>query len=142
MITLYNIGELSRKLGISTHKIRYYEKAGLLKPSERTASGWRRFDSSVIDVLVKILTLRELGLSVADIKLIIKNANAIPCQEVKNHLAAQRDKMYEKLKLTQKLCETLDQLSSECSSCDQCFTNCPAILHHIENIDGKAGSRL
>ena len=37
------IEELSDRLGISTHTIRYYERLRLLEPSKRTESGYRIF---------------------------------------------------------------------------------------------------
>lgn len=47
-----NIGEASRKSGISTKMIRYYEQIGLIPASERTESGYRKYALNDVHRLV------------------------------------------------------------------------------------------
>ena len=65
-----NIGELASKVGVQTSAIRYYESIGLL-PKPPRASGWRRYESNMIDRLQVIHTARELGFGLADIRLLL-----------------------------------------------------------------------
>ena len=63
-----NIGEASKKSGISAKMIRYYEETGLLPKSKRTASGYRYFSEQDIHTLRFIRQSRNLGFSMEKIK--------------------------------------------------------------------------
>jgi DNA-binding transcriptional MerR regulator len=43
MATALTISDAARATGVSTHTLRYYERAGLLDPVDRAASGHRRY---------------------------------------------------------------------------------------------------
>jgi len=64
------IGELGRQAGIRTSAIRFYESVGLM-PKPPRESGWRRYDASVSDRLKVIQAAREVGFSLAEIKLLL-----------------------------------------------------------------------
>lgn len=56
-----NIGEVGRRVGLSEHTLRYYEKVGLLPPVRRTAGGQRLFspeDLRLLSFLVKLRATR------------------------------------------------------------------------------------
>ena len=62
------IAEAAERAGISAHTIRYYERAGLLAPIERTDSGHRRFAAEDIEWIVVITKLRATGMSIRRIR--------------------------------------------------------------------------
>lgn len=55
------IGELSRRTGVSTRVLRYYEQQGLLHPRRRP-SGYREFDESDVDTVRRVRMLLAAGL--------------------------------------------------------------------------------
>ncbi|MCX4978988.1 MULTISPECIES: MerR family transcriptional regulator [unclassified Streptomyces] len=61
------IGELSRRTGVSTRSLRYYEQQGLLAAG-RTANGYRDYDESVVVRAANIQGLLRAGLTVDDIR--------------------------------------------------------------------------
>jgi DNA-binding transcriptional MerR regulator len=63
-----SIGELSRLSGLSTHTIRFYESAGVLKPAGRAANGHRRYHSDDVLWLEFVLRLKLTGMPLAEIK--------------------------------------------------------------------------
>lgn len=65
------IGELSRRSGVSHRTIHYYEQLGLLKPAEREGAGYRYYDETALRRLEKIAALKRLGLSLEDIASVI-----------------------------------------------------------------------
>ncbi|MBP1040875.1 MerR family transcriptional regulator [Vagococcus sp. BWB3-3] len=69
----YTIGELSDICGISKRNLRFYDEKGLLKPSKRDSSNNYRYysEEKAIDAL-KIKELKKKGLSISDIKLLVK----------------------------------------------------------------------
>lgn len=62
------IAEAAELAGISAHTIRYYERAGLLAPIERTDSGHRRFAAEDIEWIVVITKLRATGMPIRRIR--------------------------------------------------------------------------
>lgn len=59
------IGELARGSGVAPTAQRYYEKAGLLPESLRTASGYPAFDTAALPRLRFIRAAQAVGLSLA-----------------------------------------------------------------------------
>ncbi|MDJ0555617.1 MAG: heavy metal-responsive transcriptional regulator [Microcoleaceae cyanobacterium MO_207.B10] len=83
------IGQVATVSGFPIKTIRYYEDIGLLSPSvERSESGYRLFQESVISRLDLIKRAKSLGLSLSVIREIleIRDRGLLPCQEVKEQL--------------------------------------------------------
>jgi DNA-binding transcriptional MerR regulator len=66
-----NIGELSRRTGLSVKTIRYYSDEGLVPEVSRTSSGYRRYDQAALVRLEFVRTLRDLGLDLATIRRVL-----------------------------------------------------------------------
>lgn len=64
----YSISALSKKTGLSIHTLRFYEKEGILRHVERTASGRRVYSEDSLGCIIGILILKESGLSLPQIK--------------------------------------------------------------------------
>ncbi|MFV0436704.1 MAG: MerR family transcriptional regulator [Desulfopila sp.] len=62
------IGELAKRLKITTRTIRYYEEIGLMGPTERLGGGTRTYSHDDILRLKFILKLKQLGISLRDIQ--------------------------------------------------------------------------
>ena len=62
-----NVQEMEKLTGLERANIRYYEKEGLLKP-EREKNGYRNYSEEDKETLLKIKLLRELGVSLAEIR--------------------------------------------------------------------------
>jgi len=62
----FQIGEVSKKLGITPRTIRYYEELGLLDPPLRIEKGIRLYSKEDIKRIKFILKLKELGLTLKE----------------------------------------------------------------------------
>ncbi len=62
------IGHVAREAGVNIDTVRYYERAGLLPPPRRRASGYRDYDAEVVPKLRFIRRAKELGFSLDDIR--------------------------------------------------------------------------
>src|SRR5438067_8745549 len=67
------IGEVARLSGKAPSSIRYYEVIGLLEAPERV-SGRRRYRPSVVRTLAVIATAQRAGLSLDEIRLLLRAA--------------------------------------------------------------------
>lgn len=66
--TLYSIGELSRRTGLTVRTIRFYSDEGLVEPTDRTSAGYRQYDITAMAQLDLVRTLRELGIDLDTIR--------------------------------------------------------------------------
>jgi len=62
------IAEAAGQAGVSAHTLRYYERAGLLAPIERDASGHRRFTAEEVEWIVVCTRLRATGMPIRRIR--------------------------------------------------------------------------
>ncbi|MDQ3548641.1 MAG: MerR family transcriptional regulator, partial [Chloroflexota bacterium] len=81
------IGVLAGRAGISTDAVRYYERLGLLKPSQRTESGYRLFTAEDVRRLQFIRRAKLLGLSLNEIRDLLRLADAGQCQPLRGQVA-------------------------------------------------------
>jgi DNA-binding transcriptional MerR regulator len=61
------VGEVASLASVSVRTLHHYDRIGLLKPSERSESGYRHYSDDDLEVLQQILFFRELGFGLAEI---------------------------------------------------------------------------
>ena len=64
--------ELEKELGISKHTIFYYEKEGIITP-QRDDNGYRSYSQEDLQKLIMVKFLRNLNISIDDVKAILNN---------------------------------------------------------------------
>jgi DNA-binding transcriptional MerR regulator len=64
---MYSITEAAKRVSVSPHTLRYYEKEGIIEP-DRTSSGKRSYQDVHIDWLRFVIKLRETQMPIANIK--------------------------------------------------------------------------
>jgi len=69
----YTVNKLAKLSGISARTLRFYDEIGLLKPAKVNESGYRIYEQKEVDFLQQILFYRELGISLEEIKVIVKD---------------------------------------------------------------------
>lgn len=62
------VGQLAREVGTTVRTIQYYDQQGLLSPSAKGPGNQRLYSPADVEELYRILMLKYLGLSLADIK--------------------------------------------------------------------------
>ncbi len=67
------IGEVAKMLGITPRTIRHYEDVGLMGPLNIAENGYRKYAGKQITRIKFILKLKELGISLRDMKEIANN---------------------------------------------------------------------
>lgn len=64
----YSIGQVAKKMGLTAHTLRYYEKEGLLPFVKKSSSGLRVFSDNDLGWLTMIECLKETGMPLKGIK--------------------------------------------------------------------------
>ena len=109
----FPIGELSKRSGVNIETIRYYERAKMLAPPPRTASGRRVYDSTGLRILVFVRRSRELGFSLGQIRTLLRlgGPEKATCREVReiatHHLHDIRAKIEDLKRLERLLSKTV-----------------------------------
>lgn len=63
--TALTIGQVAETIGVSTHTLRYYEQAGLIRPVGRTQAGHRLYAPADLDWLQFVMRLKATGMPIA-----------------------------------------------------------------------------
>lgn len=70
--TLYSIGELARRTGLSVKAIRFYSDRGVVPPTDRSPAGYRLYDIDALARLELVRTLRDLGIDLATVQRVLE----------------------------------------------------------------------
>jgi DNA-binding transcriptional MerR regulator len=68
---LLSIGELAKRVRLPVRTIRFWSDAGVLPPTARTGGGRRLYDAACAARLELVVTLRELGLGLPDVRRVL-----------------------------------------------------------------------
>ena len=71
VVTMMTVKQVSKLAGVSVRTLQYYDKIGLLSPSELTEAGYRLYDDAALERLQQILLFRELEFPLKDIRTIL-----------------------------------------------------------------------
>lgn len=72
---MMTVKKVSGLTGVSVRTLQYYDKIGLLSPTELTDAGYRLYDDTALERLQQILLFRELEFPLKEIKAIIYSPN-------------------------------------------------------------------
>ena len=67
------IGQIAKAAGVPTSTVRYYERAGLLRPTSRTAANYRVYSAGDLERLRFIRAAQATGFQLEDVKKQLKN---------------------------------------------------------------------
>lgn len=120
------IGELAKQTGVSVRTLHYYDEIGLLSPSKRTDAGYRLYTKADVVQLQQIISLRQIGFSLDQIRDCLNQNQFSPQDVVQMHLS----KLREQMASHQKLYARLEAISSRLQS-----TSPPSIQDFIQLIE-------
>lgn len=76
--TLYTIGDLARRTGLTVKAIRFYSDRGIVPPTDRNPAGYRLYDIDAVARLDLVRTLRDLGLDLPTIRKVVERRSRFP----------------------------------------------------------------
>lgn len=93
VVYLWKVGELARRTGLSIRTLHHYDALGLLSPTRRSETGYRLYTPADVARLQQIVSLRELGLSLEEIRTLLDDPAVSPLHVVELHLERIREQM-------------------------------------------------
>jgi MerR family transcriptional regulator, copper efflux regulator len=98
---MLTIGKVARRVGVRPSALRYYERQGILRPTDRRPNGYRIYSDDTVKLLLFVRRAQSLGITLKEIKPLLNLATVgqQPCQHVKqlarDHLQEINDKIRE-----------------------------------------------
>jgi DNA-binding transcriptional MerR regulator len=74
---MLTIGQLARRSGVPVRTIRFWSDEGVLPETDRSTGNYRRYDARAVARLDLVRTLRELGLGLDDIRLVLERRRSV-----------------------------------------------------------------
>jgi putative AdoMet-dependent methyltransferase len=105
-----HIKEVADKLGITPRAVRFYELKGLLSPSKQPGNRYRIFTEQDVWRLQTIVSLREAGMSLADIGQALEKWDENDKEELQYYLELQRSVMMSEWLQIKQVIETTDHM--------------------------------
>jgi len=106
--TQWRIGDLAKRTGVSVRTLHHYDEIGLLSPSNRTESGHRLYGHEEVVRLQQILSLRQMGFSLEQIRETLDRPDFDVRRVIELHVARLRAQ----IATQQDLCSRLETIAT------------------------------
>jgi DNA-binding transcriptional MerR regulator len=103
------VGDLAKRTGLTVRALHHYDEIGLLRPSLHTDSGHRLYAGKDLARLQQVLSLRQLGFSLDEIRACLDRRDFSPLEVIELHCA----RLQEQIALQTKLCERLTVIAAQ-----------------------------
>jgi DNA-binding transcriptional MerR regulator len=111
------VGELAKRTGISVRTLHHYDEIGLVSPSHRTGSGHRLYGREEVVRLQQVLSLRQLGFPLEEIRELLARKDFDAQGLVRSHI----ERLRRQIAAQQELCMRLEAVAAhyESASADE-----------------------
>lgn len=109
---LYRASEFARLTGVTVRALHHYDRIGLLKPSGRTASGYRLYGTCDFERLQQIVTWKFIGLPLKQIKSLLDRG----ALDLRRTLRLQREILVERRRQMESAIEAIEQVEEAIAS--------------------------
>jgi DNA-binding transcriptional MerR regulator len=113
------VGALAKRAGLTVRTLHHYDEIGLVSPSGRTRSGHRMYGDADVERLQRVLSLRQLGLSLEQIRELLEAPGWTLEEVLEEHVKHVRERirvetaLYERLEGITKLLRSTGRASVE-----------------------------
>lgn len=76
-MTKLTIGQLAARSGVPVRTIRFWSDEGVLPETDRSRGGYRRYDARAVARLDLVRTLRELGMGLDEVRLVLDRRRSV-----------------------------------------------------------------
>ena len=102
------VGELARRTGLTIRTLHHYDEVGVLRPSEHTGAGYRLYTAGDVARLQQVLSLRQLGFSLEEVRDCLDRPGFSPLESVRLHIGRLRVQV----EMQRDLCEKLEVIAA------------------------------
>src|SRR5947199_3069727 len=109
------VGELARRTGLTVRTLHHYDEINLLKPSLHTEAGHRLYTARDVARLQQVLSLRQLGFSLEEVRACLDRPGFEPLEVIRRHAARLR----EQIASQRRLCARLEALAAHLRAAEE-----------------------
>lgn len=115
----YTVNQLAKMAGVSVRTLHHYDHIGLLRPSSRTAAGYRLYERQDLLRLQQILFFKEMDVPLDDIRRILDDPGFDQVRALRQH----RTQLESQVTRLTRLLHTLDKTLSSLTEDDMTLTD-------------------
>jgi MerR family transcriptional regulator, mercuric resistance operon regulatory protein len=134
----YRVGEIAKLCGVNKETLRYYERIGLIPEPSRTESGYRMYPEDMVNRLMFIKRMQELGFTLTEIHKLfgVVDRDDVRCIDMYDFVSQKIEEVQAKIQDLMKLENMLQDLKSRCPD-EKAIHECPIIESLLD--DNKGG---
>lgn len=102
----WKVGELAKQTGLTVRMLHHYDKIGLFSPTQSSEKGHRIYTETDIAKLQQIMSLKQLGFALDEIKDMMEHPNLNPVKIIK----VQLESIKEHIRIQEQLCSRLERI--------------------------------
>jgi MerR family transcriptional regulator, thiopeptide resistance regulator len=121
------VGDLAKQTAVSVRTLHYYDEIGLLSPSGRTETGYRLYATEDIIRLQQIVSLRQIGFSLEEIRECLEQDSFSLNHVIQLHMTRLQEQMKMSGKLLNRLEMIVEMNSAEAVSVEDLIQTIEAI---------------
>jgi MerR family transcriptional regulator, thiopeptide resistance regulator len=103
--TTWTVGQVAERSGVTVRTLHHYDEIGLLRPSRRSASGYRLYTDEDLVRLQHVVVYRRLGFALEEVAVLLDDPEA----DVAAHLRRQRAAVTSRLDELAELVTAIDR---------------------------------
>jgi len=136
---MFTIGKLADLTSVSNDTLRYYEHEGLIRPTAKSAAGYRLYDQDSARRIHFIKHAQSCGFTLAEIRdlLELRARDKACCGDVRTRAIEKKRQLEGKIRSMRAMCKALDRLIASCVDETRPVEGC-AILAAFEQPDKTA----
>lgn len=129
--------EVAKKLGTTADTVRFYTRIELLQPKVNPHNRYKEYSQSDIERLKFIVSARQLGFTVDDIKLILNKAqkNQSPCPSVRKIIEQRLEETERQFAELVRTRERMKRAIQQWQTMEDKMPTGTMICHMIENFE-------
>jgi len=130
---MFTIGKLAGLTGVSNDTLRYYEQVNLIRPADKSASGYRLYDQESARRVHFIKHAQACGFTLAEIRelLALRGRDQACCGDIRTRAIEKKLQIERKIRAMKAISKGLDHLIAECANEAQPVKEC-AIIAALE----------
>jgi DNA-binding transcriptional MerR regulator len=102
----WKVGELAKRTGITVRALHHYDQIGLISPSRYSDTGHRLYSEADIAKLQQIMSLKDLGFALEEIKALIEKPGFKPDEVIRMQL----DRLNKQIQIQEQLRSRLEDI--------------------------------
>jgi MerR family transcriptional regulator, thiopeptide resistance regulator len=81
----WSVSQVARMAGVTVRTLHHYDAIGLLRPSGRSAAGYRLYEHGDLERLQQVLAYRGLGMGLDKIAAVLDDPDTDPIEHLRSH---------------------------------------------------------